>query len=68
MKDDEKDDVSTILHVLADQHDDECPLGQAFRGMARAAESSGGPAQVATEQYRRNYEGIFGNKPVVGQA
>ncbi len=77
----EKDDLSKILQEaedatasVADQHKHGCPLGQVARSMsnacreARESLTSKGPAQVATENYRRNWEGIFGGKTQWGQA
>ena len=81
MKDDKKDDKSRItaetLHMMAKQHQEDCPLGQLLGSLATAIDegdegaecsNGGGPAQVATARYRRNYDNIFGNKQVVGEA
>ncbi len=44
-------------------HDDDCPNGAAERAAADK-----GPAQVATEEYRKGWENVFGIKQPVGQA
>ena len=71
------------LREVAGKHQPECGLGQVLSIMADVVEAAAGddlleascehsnvsgPAQVATPQYRANYESIFGNKQVVGQA
>jgi hypothetical protein len=33
-----------------------------------SSDEKSGPAQVATPAYRAGWEGVFGKKPVVGQA
>lgn len=64
--------VAAVLRREAARHQDACPAKALFTEFADAIEeretASSGPAQVATEQYRNNYETIFGKKQVVGQA
>jgi hypothetical protein len=68
--------VAAVLRRAAAEHREDCGVGQIFRQFADALEgrdaenatSAGGPAQVATAQYRNNYDTIFGKKQVVGQA
>lgn len=43
-------------------HDENCPNGAAERTEAK------GPSQVATEDYRKGWENVFGIKQPVGQA
>jgi len=79
MNDDEKkpeNPVAAVLRRAASEHREDCGVGQIFRQFADALEgrdaesaaSAGGPAQVATAAYRNNFETIFGQKQVVGQA
>jgi hypothetical protein len=49
--------------IVSPYHPD-CPV----HGDEAQARARGGPAQVATEGYRRNWESIFGAKVPVGQA
>jgi hypothetical protein len=67
--------TENVAATIAEQHDDDCPLGEAARvirdGCRDAHETlaaSKGPAQVATDDYRRNWDGIFGAKSSWGQA
>jgi hypothetical protein len=59
---------------VADRHNHGCPLGEMARDMsntfreARVSLAGKGPAQVATDNYRKNWDGIFGAKPQWGQA
>ncbi len=64
-----------VASTIAEQHGDDCPIGEAARVIrdgcrdARETLAAGkGPAQVATDTYRRNWEGIFGAKSSWGQA
>lgn len=84
MSDDNKKEhpVAAVLRREAAMHEDECPAKALFTEFADAidgretanAATSNGPAQVATPQYRTNYDaifryrGVFGKKQVVGQA
>jgi len=80
MSDDKKKEhpVAAVLRREAAMHEDECPAKALFTEFADAidgreaanaeATAGAGPAQVATERYRNNYETIFGKKQVVGQA
>lgn len=70
------------LREEANKHDEDCVIGYALGVVADTldgadtgenfedgcANSSSGPAQVATKQYRNNWDTIFGNRQVVGQA
>ena len=73
---------SKVLHKCADEHaaldkavggESECHITRELRETARALGARAdrgegkGPAQVATETYRANYETIFG-KTAVGEA
>jgi len=42
--------------------------GTTYHVVGEAKATSHGPAQVATDTYRRNWESIFGARQVVGQA
>lgn len=79
--DKDKEDLSKLLKdaedatgSLADRHKHGCPLGEVARSMsnacreARESLTNKGPAQVATDNYRRNWEGIFGAKRTWAQA
>jgi hypothetical protein len=78
MSDDKKKEhpVAAVLRREAAVHQDECPAKALFTEFADAidgheaenAATSDGPAQVATPQYRSNWDTIFGKKQVVGQA
>lgn len=78
MSDDKKKEhpVAAVLRREAAMHEDECPAKALFTEFADAidgresenAATSGGPAQVATETYRNNFDTIFGKRQVVGQA
>jgi hypothetical protein len=63
-----------VADTIAKEHSDDCPIGEAARvirdGCRDAHETLAGrgPAQVATETYRRNWDGIFGAKTSWGQA
>lgn len=66
--------TEVIADVVAKQHDECCDIGaiaRVIRKEAREARESmaagNGPAQVATDEYRRNYDTIFGKRPF-GQA
>lgn len=74
-----KIDRKTVLEVVAEigdrvaeRHGDTCPVGVAAREFSASARrelaAGDGPAQVATEAYRKHWEGIFGKRPEVGQA
>ncbi len=78
MSDDKKKEhpVAAVLRREAAMHEDECPAKALFTEFADAidgretanAATNNGPAQVATPQYQKNYETIFGQRQVVGQA
>jgi hypothetical protein len=58
---------------IADEHHPECGTAQILRAIGSAARSaaaaaSRGPAQVATPDYRKNWDTLFGKKQAVGQA
>lgn len=59
---------------VAEQHDHDCPIGEvasAVRDGCREAHellAGSGPAQVATDNYRRNWDTIFGGRQQWGQA
>ena len=65
MKDGDK--KAGALRALAALHHEECPVAKVLRAKADAMTTKG-PAQVATPDYRANYESIFGAKQEVGQA
>jgi hypothetical protein len=69
--------LKTTEHIadsVAQEHGDDCPIGEAARVIrdscrdAHETLACRGPAQVATENYRRNWDGIFGAKQTWGQA
>jgi len=77
----DKDDLIKALEYaegtaaeLADNHKHGCPIEGMARDMSAACREAReslvgkGPAQVATDNYRRNWEGIFGGKQTWGQA
>lgn len=78
----DKDDlIKALKHTervaddIAERHDEDCPIGEAARTIRdgcrdahQALSVSKGPAQVATDNYRRNWDGIFGAKQSWGQA
>jgi hypothetical protein len=78
VKDDKKPEhpVAAVLRRQAAMHDKECPANALFKEFADAIDvreeenkaTGAGPAQVATERYRKNFDTIFGKKQVVGQA
>lgn len=76
MKDEDDVDLEAIADaadLCAAEHDEHnCPISPLLRqasGILRSvAATSRGPAQVATEMYRSNWDGIFGGKQPVGQA
>ena len=78
MTDDQKKMLETAAQSadrIADSHSPTCGTGQLMRligDSARAALGGGaarsGPAQVATEAYRQNWDTLFGSKQTVGQA
>jgi hypothetical protein len=51
----------------AKTHAEACPVGQALTSVADFLEAMTGPAQVATEAYRQNWETIFGKPVEAGQ-
>jgi len=64
-----------VADDIAKEHGEDCPIGEAARtirdGCRDAHEvlaAGHGPAQVATDNYRRNWDGIFGAKQAWGQA
>jgi putative intracellular protease/amidase len=64
-KDDKKNPVVAFLTEMADQHDDECPVSQICHGLIvaiNAGHVTTGPAQVATAQYRSNWDATFSKK------
>ncbi len=69
-------DGEDVGDAITQEHQDHnCPVGEAARilrdgcGIAyRVLAAGNGPAQVATDNYRRNWDGIFGAKPSWGQA
>ena len=72
---DDKPDPDTIEEVgeaLIAQHGERCGLHHVGHAMVGAANkiraTSGGPAQVATDAYRQNWDTIFGGRVAVGQA
>jgi len=78
----DKDDLIKALMTtekvaddIASQHSDDCFIGEAARTIRDSCRDAhqilaagSGPAQVATENYRRNWDGIFGAKSSWGQA
>ena len=64
--------VAPLVDRLADDHPEPCPVGELARGVGRAIRrelgGGDGPAQVASEQYRENFETIFGKRVEPGQA
>ena len=77
----DKDDLVKVLKItedvandLADQHRHGCPIGEIATEVsatcreARNHLTGKGPAQVATDNYRKNWDGIFGTKQQWGQA
>lgn len=67
--------TEAIADVVADAHEDCCPIGGIARAISheagearRSMATSNGPAQVATDTYRRNWETIFGKAQPYGQA
>lgn len=70
MSDDAKK-TAGALRALASMHHERCPANRGLNELANDVETQAtmqGPAQVATAQYRVNYESIFGAKQEVGQA
>lgn len=63
-----------IADDIADQHRHGCPVGEIATAISATCRETRnhlagkGPAQVATDDYRRNWEGIFGSKSSWGQA
>ncbi len=78
MNDDEKKRLEALARAcdrVADDHKthdcDTTPILRAVSGAVRhAVRDSGhkGPAQVATDAYRENWQTLFGKKAPVGQA
>lgn len=73
MADDKKilEEVAKRAEAEASKHEEGCYLKDAFKSIgarARAMAAGDGPAQVATPQYRENFETIFGKRVVAGQA
>jgi hypothetical protein len=80
MDDDEKDDhkaIAEMAEAIAANHgagtEHACPLGKLMADVGVEARrrmkcTTSGPAQIATEAYRRNWEGAFGARTIVGQA
>jgi len=70
------DDIADTAEQTATEHVEECPAHDFSKDVSRIARrtagalrsTSGGPAQVATSQYRANWDTIFGRPTVVGQA
>jgi hypothetical protein len=67
--------TTIIANAIAREHRHNCPVGRIARtvrdGCINAREQlagGSGPAQVATSQYRANWDNIFGNKQTVGSA
>ena len=61
--------TAVIADSVAREHRHHCPVGHIARAVrdvcidARERLAAGsGPAQVATDQYRANWDNIFGNK------
>lgn len=77
---DKKDLIKVLEHAeniaddVADEHRHGCPIGEAATAIsagcreARDRLTGKGPAQVATDNYRKNWDGIFGAKQTWGQA
>ena len=76
MGDDRKKTLEALAQRIdrsADAHDRRCGVAVLLRsvsGSIRRAIASGGdgPAQVATPEYRANWDTLFGKKQTVGQA
>jgi hypothetical protein len=78
--DDEKDEheaIAEMAEAIAANHgagtEHACPLGKLMSDVGAQARqrmkcTKAGPAQVATESYRKHWDGIFGAKFTVGQA
>jgi len=77
----DKDDLIKVLRQtedvaddIADRHRHGCPIGEVASAVsagcreARDHLTGKGPAQVATDNYRKNWDGIFGAKQQWGQA
>lgn len=76
------DDQRKMLEVVAQaaentarEHQPSCGtaklmkiIGDAARGALGSESARSGPAQVATEAYRQNWDTLFGSKQTVGQA
>lgn len=73
------DDQRKMLEVVAQaaentarDHRPTCGTAKLMTHISEAARralgASKGPAQVATDQYRENWETLFGKKQTVGQA
>ena len=69
------DNFADFADEIAKHHDHDgqpCLTGDLATGLSHAARKRSaemrGPAQVATERYRKGWEGVFGAKPVRGQA
>lgn len=64
--------IKLYLDEHGNLHGPECPATKEAWGEGIDVDASGtdcdGPAQFATESYRRNWDRVFGAKPVVGQA
>jgi hypothetical protein len=67
--------TAVMAHSITEDHNHGCPVGQVARIVrdacidARESLAAGsGPAQVATDDYRRNWDTIFGAKQSWGQA
>ena len=73
-------ELASVVRAEAAEHaDHECSTtvvgnlvadicDQARENYVRAVRAGSGPAQVATDAYRQNYETFFGKKTVVGEA
>ena len=66
--------TENVADEIADEHRHGCPIGEVATAIsagcreARSHLTGKGPAQVATDNYRRNWDGIFGAKTQWGQA
>jgi hypothetical protein len=66
------DDVATDAREEAGHHHEGCSAKEMCNSIADICEgasskiraATGGPAQVATPMYRKNYDAIFGKQPV----
>ena len=78
---DKEDLLKALKHTeqvasdIAEEHSEDCLIGEAARVIRDSCHDAHevlmagkGPAQVATDNYRRNWEGCFGGKTQWGQA